>query len=117
MSVLSPVAAYHAANPQHAGELGDATHFGSGGVPGEGPYISLWLKVVASEITSVGFACNGCPSSLATGSVLTTLLKGRSVEKAMLIEPQDILLILQGLPEGKEYYAELAVKAIHNALR
>jgi len=89
MSVLSPVAAYHAANPQYAGELGDATHFGSGGVPGEGPYISLWLKVVASEITSVGFACNGCPSSLATGSVLTTLLKGRSVEKAMLIDGRE----------------------------
>jgi len=35
----------------------------------------------------------------------------------MLIEPQDILLILQGLPEGKEYYADLAVKAIHNALK
>jgi nitrogen fixation NifU-like protein len=116
MSVLSPIAAYHAANPQYAGPLTDATHFGSGGVPGEGPYISLWLRVHDLEIVAVGFECNGCPSSLATGSVLTTLLNGRTVEKAKLIEAKDIILVLQGLPEGKEHYAELAVQAIHQAL-
>ncbi|MBX3097256.1 MAG: iron-sulfur cluster assembly scaffold protein, partial [Fimbriimonadaceae bacterium] len=107
--ILSPSAARHAANPQHAGALQNATHSGSGGVPGDGPYITLWLKVESDCIEDVGFACNGCPSSMATGSVMTSVLLGRTLDQARLINANDILLVLQALPEGKEYYADLAV--------
>jgi NifU-like protein involved in Fe-S cluster formation len=67
-------------------------------------------------IVRAAFRTFGCPSATACGSMICTILTGRSVEKAMLLTAEDLLRILGGLPEGKEYCAGLAVSALRAAL-
>ena len=98
------------------GALKDATHFGEDGVKGEGPYCRIWLKIVDGSIKEASFESNGCPSMIASGSQMSELVVGRSVSVAYLIEPSDLLLILGGLPEGKEACADRAVNALKKAL-
>lgn len=114
---FSPLATEHIHTPRNAGRLEDATHIGVGGTPGEGPYVRLHLLVSEGYIRRASYECNGCPSSIAASSVVAQILTGRTLAQASLLEPNDVLLILGGLPQGKEYYAELAVTAITNALQ
>lgn len=112
--MLSAIAAQHVSFPRNAGKIDNATHLGVGGVPGEGPYVRLWLTIQDGIIKKVGYECNGCPSSIAASSMVAQLATGRSMQQLSLLEPSDLLLILGGLPEGKEHYAELAVQALKN---
>lgn len=112
--MLSATAAQHVSSPRNAGKIENATHVGVGGVPGDGPYVRLWLSIEGETIKKVGYECNGCPSSIAASSMVAQLATGRSLQQLSLLEPSDLLLILGGLPEGKEQYAELAVQALKN---
>lgn len=114
---FSPLASEHIHTPRNAGRLGNATHVGVGGTPGEGPYIRLHLIVSVGIIRRASYECNGCPSSIAASSVVAQILTGRTLTQASELESKDVLLILGGLPEGKEYYAEMAVTALKNALQ
>ncbi len=115
--ILSPTAAEHVHSPRNAGKLEGATHIGVSGVPGDGPYVKLWLIVKDRTIAAATYECNGCPSSIAAASMAAQILIGRSAEKALLLEAKDLLLMLGGLPEGKEYYAEMAADALRDALK
>lgn len=114
--MLSETALKFIQNTDNRGQLEGATHFGVGGTKGDGPYVQLWLDVQEGTIRRSSFDCNGCPSSLAVSSALSQLLIGRTLEIAAKIEARDLILILQGLPDGKEYYADLAVEALRNAI-
>ena len=98
------------------GPLSCATHYGEDGVKGEGPYCRIWLRIVDEAIEEASFECNGCPSMIASASQISELVTGRTVSKAMLMEPHDLLLILGGLPEGKEACADRTVHALKKAL-
>ncbi|RYG37021.1 hypothetical protein EON81_07895 [bacterium] len=113
--LLSPTASEHVHSPRNAGAFEGATHVGSGGVPGDGPYVTLWLLVEGQTIRRAGYACNGCPSSIAAASMAAQIATGRTLAQIALLDACDLLLLLGGLPEGKEFYAELAVQAIRNA--
>lgn len=113
---LSPQAQRHVQAPCNMGQLDDATHFGEDGVKGEGPYCRIWLQVVDESIIEASFESNGCPSMIASSSQIAELVAGKSVSMAALIEPRDLLLILGGLPEGKEACADRAVNALRKAL-
>lgn len=110
--VLSDRAHDHVARPRNAGELPEATHVGTGGSPGGGPYVRIWLLVEEGKILKANYETNGCPSSIAAASALCELAIGRDVEKMKLVEARDLILFLGGLPEGKEYYADLATIAL-----
>ena len=114
---FSVIAAQHIQSRQNAGKLADATHVGVGGSPGGGPYVQLWVRLEGAEVRAATYECNGCPSSIAAASMAAAILKGRTVEQALRITDSDLLLLLGGLPEGKEYYTELAAAAIHDALK
>lgn len=113
---LSPQAQKHAQSPRNMGVLSCATHYGEDGAKGEGPYCRIWLRIVDGAIKEASFDSNGCPSMIASGSQMSELVVGRSVSVADLIEPSDLLLILGGLPEGKEACADRAVSALRKAL-
>ena len=105
------------ADPAHMGEFVGATHKGVAGVPGDGPYLILWLQIVRDTIVRAAFQTYGCPSAVASGSMLATLITGRTVEKASLLTTEDLLLVLGGLPAGKEYCAELGINGLKSALK
>ncbi len=109
----------HTLNPRNAGPLSSATHFGQYGERGGGPYVELWLQISGGDtpkILSATYATYGCPSAVACASLTCELLKGRTLEQANLLEASDLMLVLGGLPEGREFCASMAVHALRRAL-
>lgn len=115
-AMLSEMALSHVHTPRNCGPLENATHYGQSGVPGEGPYVQMWLDVENDTISKAAYKCNGCPSMIASSSVTAQILTGRTTAQALLLEPKDLILILGGLPDGKESCAEKAVAALRNAI-
>jgi len=87
---------------------------GHGGIPGEGPYISIWLSVAHGTVLDVRCRCNGCPSALQVTERCALVLRGRTIEAIRRLDRADIELIAGKLPDGKEYYYDLARRAIEN---
>lgn len=114
---MTPAINLHAANPLTVGPLEGATHQGVAGVPGEGPYMILTLRIDGDTILEAAYQTYGCPAAMASGSITAQILKGRTVAQAFAVEPKDIHLLLGGLPEGKGHCADLAVEALNDALR
>jgi nitrogen fixation NifU-like protein len=85
------------------------------GTPGEGPYLLLWFEVSEGVIVRASYQTYGCPSAIASGSIAAQVLVGRRIEQAALLTAEDILLLLGGLPAGKEHCAKLVVTALANA--
>ena len=106
----------HVVNPRNRGEMPDADRVGLAGVPGDGPFVKIWLKTEENRILKASYDTNGCPSSIGCSSGLCELAKGREMEKMTLLEPRELELFLGGLPEGKGYYAVLAIQALRDAM-
>ena len=114
--MFSAIALEHIADPKHSGSLEDATHFGGFGDPGGGPYVQLWLNVEGDKIVKASYETYGCPAAIATADFTAELLRGRTVAQALSITPKDLILLLGGLPEGKEGVPGMVVQALHRAL-
>jgi nitrogen fixation protein NifU and related proteins len=116
MTVFSPLATDHIQRPRNAGRFEGATHVGCSGVPGDGPYVQLWLRVEGDTIVQTGQESNGCPSTMACASLVSQLALGRQSGAVKSLEAKDLILVIGGLPEGKEYSADLAVSSLQIAL-
>lgn len=114
--MLSPLAADHVQRPRNVGPLEGATHEGCCGEPGDGPFVKFWLHVEDDTIMKAAYQTHGCPSSIASASVLAQLAVGRPSLWAQDITANDLLTILGGLPEGKEKCASMAVQALRGTL-
>jgi NifU-like protein involved in Fe-S cluster formation len=106
----------HVQMPRNVGPLEGATHVGKVGEEGGGPYMTLWLQVVEGRIERAAYATFGCPSAIASGSMVAQIVTGRTIEQALRLDPEDVVLLLGGLPEGKGHLAEMAVNALRDAL-
>jgi len=105
----------HALSPRNMGDIPDADGIGAFKGPC-GDTMEIWLKVDDGTISEASFLTDGCGATLATGSMITELAKGKEVGKAMKISPDDILLALGGLPEESLHCAALAVSAMKTAI-
>ena len=103
-------------NPRNLGSIGDADGFGK--VTGPcGDTMEIWLKVRNGTILKATFLTDGCGTSIASGSMVTELAKGRTIPEARRISRQYILNALGGLPEESEHCALLAANALKAAIR
>jgi NifU-like protein involved in Fe-S cluster formation len=116
IEMLSAIAADHVQRPRNCGPLEGATSFGTCGSRGDGPYVEIWLEVQGDLITRAAYRTPGCPSSTAAASMLAQLVTGRTLAQAGALTDTDLLRILGGLPEGKEEFATMAVKALSAAI-
>lgn len=107
----------HVLNPRNVGPLEGATHVGCVGIPGEGRYIKIFLSLGQGKVERAAYQCNGCPASIASASLVCQLACGKLLETALTIAPSDVILILRGLPEGKEDMATMAVQALNEAVQ
>lgn len=106
----------HAMNPKNLGNMQDADGYAK--VTGScGDTMEVWLKVNNNTITHINFMTNGCGTSIASGSMMTELAKGKAIGEATKISQQDILNTLGGLPEESEHCALLASNALKAAIR
>ena len=113
----SSKAADHFSNPRNLGRLEDYDGIGRLGDPGCGDYVEITVILdEAKSIRDVGFVVSACEAAVACGSILTEMVKGEDLRKSVRITEQDIIDALNGLPEGKEHCASLAINALHLAL-
>jgi nitrogen fixation NifU-like protein len=106
----------HLANPRNAGELANANAVGEETNPVCGDRLRLYLQVKAGRIEAARFLAYGCPPTLVCGSILTELIKGRSVEEATRLTRKDLLAALGGLPSRKQHAAALAIETLRAAI-
>ncbi len=114
--MFSAIAADHIQNRRNFGPLEGATHFGHCGTRGEGPYVEIWLIIREDRILTATYRTPGCPSSIACASVLCQIATGRSPAQLGGVTPGDLSLIVGKLPEGREFYAGIAVSALQSAI-
>ena len=106
----------HAMNPRNAGVMPDADGYGSAvGLCGDD--MEIWLRVRNGNIAEARFWTNGCATTIASGSMVTEMVKGKSVAQAHKISQQDVLTALDGLPEESEHCAQLAANSLKEAIK
>ena len=106
----------HAMNPRNVGAMQDAD--GSASVTGLcGDTMEVWLRVKSNTITDINFMTDGCGTSIASGSMVTELAKGKSINEATKISQQDVLNALGGLPEESQHCPLLAANTLKAAIR
>ena len=102
-------------DPLNVGEIENADSFGyAKGTCGD--EITIFLKIENGKICNAKFLTDGCGATLACGSSITELVKGKTVWQAKKIYPQDIINYLGGLPASHLHCAVLAVQALREAL-
>ena len=106
----------HFSNPRNVGEMEDANGIGDAGDPSCGDTMRLYIKVEENVITGVSFKICGCVAALASASVTTVLVKGKTIDEALMITNKDISDALGGLPEQKLHCSVLGAEAIRNAV-
>ena len=115
--MYSVVASEHFHAPRRVGPLEGATHTGTAGTPGGGPYVVLWFVVSGERIDRAAYRTFGCPAAIASASMVAELVEGRLVEAALMLTESELIQALGGLPEGKEHCPKLAVQALVAALQ
>ena len=113
--VYSETAVDHALNPRNMGGLEDADGFArfTGSC---GDTLEIWLRVKDGTIADAAFTTDGCSATVAAGSMVTGLVREKSVSEAQRVSQQDVLTGLDGLPEGNRHCALLAVGTLKKAI-
>jgi len=102
--------------PRNVGIIVDANGKGSSGDKGCGDSLDIYIKVENDLIEDISFLVYGCPASIATSSMTTELVKGKTIEQALNLTENDIINALGGLPENKKHCSMLGIKALKNAI-
>ena len=106
----------HFNNPRNVGEIPDADGVGEVGNAKCGDIMKMYLKIQDGVITDVKFKTFGCGAAIATSSMATEMVKGRSIEEALQLTNKAVMEALDGLPAVKVHCSLLAEEAIHAAL-
>jgi nitrogen fixation protein NifU and related proteins len=107
----------HFRNPRNAGELPGASITVEVSNPVCGDILKLSARIVDGRIAEARFLCCGCTTSIATASVLTEKLRGRSLPEARAITAESLSEMLGGLPPATFHGAQLAVDAVRALLQ
>lgn len=106
----------HFRNPRNVGEIPNADGIGNVGNPVCGDIMRLYIKVEDNIIVDSKFKTFGCGAALATSSMVTELVKGKSVEEALKISNRAVAEALGGLPPIKMHCSLLAEQALRSAI-
>ena len=106
----------HFSNPRNVGEIEDASGSGTVGNPKCGDIMKMDIKVENGIITDVKFKTFGCGAAIATSSMATEMVKGKSIDEALQLTNQAVAEALDGLPPVKMHCSMLAEQAIHAAI-
>lgn len=106
----------HFMNPRNVGKMEDADGVGEVGNAKCGDIMKVYIKVEDGILTDVKFNTFGCASAIATSSMATELIKGKSIEEALQLTNQAVAEALDGLPPVKMHCSVLAEEAIKAAI-
>ena len=106
----------HFMNPRNVGEIADADGIGEVGNPKCGDIMKMYIKVNDGVISDVKFKTFGCGAAVATSSMATELLMGKTLDEALNVTNKAVMDALDGLPPVKVHCSLLAEQAIKSAL-
>lgn len=114
--MYTPQVTDHYENPRNVGTIVDANGTATIGSPASGEMVKLTLKIIDNIIIAAKFRAFGCPTAIASASVLTELVTGAYIPEAQEITADQLSEALGGLPEDKQRYASAAEKVLKTAL-
>jgi len=115
-SVYSEQVMDHFVNPRNVGEIEDANGIGEIGNAKCGDIMKMYIKVENGIIVDVKFKTFGCGSAIATSSIATEMIMGKSIEEALTLSNKAVVEALGGLPAHKIHCSVLAEQAIRAAI-
>ncbi len=106
----------HFASPRNVGELADANAVGEVGNAKCGDIMKIYLKVEQNIIKDISFKTFGCGAAVATSSIATEMIKGKSIDEALKLTNKAVVEALDGLPPAKIHCSVLAEEAVKTAI-
>lgn len=106
----------HFMNPRNVGEIENASGVGSVGNPKCGDIMKVYLKIEGDIVEDAKFKTFGCGAAVATSSIATELIIGKTIEEALKITNKSVMEALDGLPPAKVHCSCLAEQALQAAL-
>ncbi len=117
MALYSEKVMDHFKNPRNVGKMEDADGIGEVGNAKCGDIMKMYLKIENGIIVDAKFNTFGCGSAIATSSMATELIKGKTIEEALTLSNKAVVEALDGLPTHKIHCSVLAEEAVKAAIR
>lgn len=112
----TPTVLDHARTPRNVGSIEDANVVVQVGDPDCGDTLLLFMKIEDDCIVNISYLIKGCGAAIATASMGSELVKGKTLNQALLVTDQTVTDALGGLPEDKEHCSNLIASAVHAAI-
>ena len=106
----------HVHNPRNVGSLEDANVVVQAGDPSCGDALVFFIKIENDIIHDIKFLIKGCGAAIATSSIATELVMGKTLDEVLTLNDQRIATALDGLPEEKMHCSNMAASALHAAV-
>ena len=106
----------HFSNPRNVGEMPDADGVGTEGNPVCGDVMKIFLKVKDDKIVDAKFQTFGCGAAIAVSSMVTEMVKGKTLDEALSISKETVANALGGLPAQKMHCSNLGADALRKAI-
>ncbi len=106
----------HFMNPRNVGEMPDADGVGMEGNPTCGDAMQLYIKIEDDKIVDAKFRTFGCGAAIAVSSMITEMIKGKTLDEALSISKEAVAQELGGLPPQKMHCSNLGADALKKAI-
>lgn len=117
MALYTETVMDHFMNPRNVGEIENADGIGEVGNAKCGDIMKMYLKIENNVITDVKFETFGCGSAIASSSMATEMIKGKTIEEALAVTNKQVVEALGGLPAHKLHCSVLAEESIKAAVK
>ena len=117
MALYTETVMDHFTHPRNVGEIPDADGVGEGGNAKCGDIMKMYLKIKDNRIEDAKFETFGCGSAIASSSMATELIKGKTIEEALAVTNKQVVDALGGLPAYKLHCSVLAEESIKAAVK
>lgn len=107
----------HVHNPRNVGSLEDANVVVQAGDPSCGDALVFFIKIEDDTVLDIKFLIKGCGAAIATSSIATELVMGKTLDEVLSLNDQGIAAALDGLPEEKMHCSNMAATALHAAVQ
>ncbi len=106
----------HFTNPRNVGEISDADGVGTEGNPVCGDVMKIFIKIDNGKIIDAKFKTFGCGAAIAVSSMITEMVKGKTLDEALNISKEVVADALGGLPPQKMHCSNVGADALHKAI-
>ena len=117
MALYSDIVMDHFMHPRNVGEIPDADGVGQVGNAKCGDIMKMYLKIKDGVIEDVKFETFGCGSAIASSSMATEMIKGKTIDEALAVTNRQVVEALGGLPAHKLHCSVLAEESIKSAIK